>query len=160
MSIELVKTNRGLCAFTMGERLFAIDVALVSEVVKVESAIPVPRSPSFVLGLFGLRGAPIALLDLEEILGIGEPQGQKAVNTALVVKHDDLVVAFAIDRLEAVVTPDRGVESPADASDHPAVSHFVTLDDAPNARVLTILDAEFLLHRLDAVRLRKESALQ
>src|SRR6185295_1390429 len=53
-----------LCAFWLGEHCYGLQTALVGEVVTVEALTPVPLAPPPVRGLFNLRGAPVALVDL------------------------------------------------------------------------------------------------
>src|SRR6185295_6776910 len=57
-----------LCAFWLGQQCFAISADIVSEVVSVESFTPVPLAPAAVVGLFNLRGTPVALVDLVRAL--------------------------------------------------------------------------------------------
>src|SRR5215468_5406751 len=61
--------DRTICAFWLGRRCFGLDVALVGEVVLVEDYAPVPVSHASVLGLFNLRGAPVALVALTDVVG-------------------------------------------------------------------------------------------
>jgi purine-binding chemotaxis protein CheW len=141
----------GLCTFSFEGRWFALDVDLVIEVVSPEMILSVPRSPPFVLGLFSLRGSPTAVVDLGVVLGFGPTaSAQKAKNTVVVViEKDDLVAAFPVDHVGEVVHPGRGVITPADADEHPAVSCFFSTKEAP-VRVFTVLDAQHLLERMRA----------
>ena len=95
-----------LCCFMLDGRAFALDVDLVTEVVNVDSILPVPRSQSWVLGLFNLRGSPVPVVDLGQILGFGSANTQRSP-VALVVKNDELVAAFAVDRMAEVMQRDR-----------------------------------------------------
>ena len=148
---------RGLCTFLVDRRVMALDVGIVSEVVTVDSTIPVPMAPPFVRGLFNLRGSPIVLIDLNEALELG-PARPKSSNTALVVKREDLVVAFSVDRIAAILFPDRGTVTEVEADEHPAVAWFFAPDDAPFPGVVTVLDSDHLVDRLQELRLRKEGS--
>lgn len=146
--------GRGVCTFWLGKRHFGLDVSLVGEVVTIDTVTRVPMSPEPLRGLFNLRGAPVALLDLGPVLGLPDTHAA-AVDTlsALVVRDDDLLVAFVIDRMEAVVPAGRGVMTDAAADDHPAVRGFLELPGVANA--VTVLDPGALLERLEAVRFVK-----
>ena len=53
--------QRNVCAFWLRQRCFALDVALVGEVVSVDVLIRVPLSRPSVRGIFNLRGTPVPL---------------------------------------------------------------------------------------------------
>jgi purine-binding chemotaxis protein CheW len=146
--------SSGLCAFWMAKKLFGLDVGLASEIVIVEGTIPVPASPSFVLGLFNLRGVPIALLDLAEVLGFSHAMERVERPTALVVRRGDLLVAFVVDRMHAVLPSGKGTVTAPNADEHPAIASFVTLDEG---LVVTVLDPQLLLERISAMRLLEEA---
>lgn len=142
----------GICTFLLGDRQYGLDVALVGEVVSVAEVAPVPMAHGAVRGIFNLRGTPVALLDLGEVLAL-EGDRIKDHRTALVVRRDDLVVGFVIDRMEAVVAEGRGVFTDATAEDHASVRGFLELDDAGG--VVTVIDPAALLERIEATRFLK-----
>jgi chemotaxis signal transduction protein len=152
---EAQKRSRGLCTFWLSQRLFGLDVALVGEVVTVETVIPVPGSPPFVRGLFSLRGTPLTLLDLGRVLGLEETGTTADRTIALVVRHDEMVVAFAVDQMEGVVPPERGSVTAPTVDEHPAIASFLMLDDA-SGRVVTVFEQAYVLERLEAARFLKE----
>src|SRR5690349_20312573 len=90
------RSHRGLCVFSIGGTKHALHVDLVGEVVTVGTVVPVPRSHAAVTGLFNLRGSPIPLLDLGATLGL-EIALSAPVATAVVIRHEDLAIAFAVD---------------------------------------------------------------
>ena len=141
-------SRRSLCAFWLGGRCFGLDVALVGEVVVVESITPVPKAHEAVLGLFNLRGTPVPLVDAASVLALdGKAEGSRTC--ALVVRHGDLVVALAIDRMEAVIEAGRGAfTAPAAGDEHPVVRGFLESKE----RVVTIIAADVLLERLHGLR--------
>lgn len=142
--------SAGLCTFWLGGRQYGIDVSLVGEVVALGDVLFVPASPSHVLGLFTLRGTPITLLDLADVLGIQSSSGPPA--TALVVRTADVLLAFGVDRMEAVVPPGRSESMLAVPDDHPAVTGLVVLESG----VVNVLDERMLLERIERLRLTKE----
>jgi len=140
--------RQSLCAFWLGGRCFGLDVALVGEVVMVDAITPVPKAHPSVLGLFNLRGTPVPLVDAASVLTLDARTGTNRT-CALVVRHGDLVVALAIDRMEAVVEAGRGeFSAPAAGDEHPVVAGFL---EAPE-RVVTVIAPDALLARLSALR--------
>lgn len=55
--------NRILSFYLHGER-YGIDLAQVAEVVDRPPVQPIPRTPSYFLGMMHIHGAPVPLLDL------------------------------------------------------------------------------------------------
>ena len=62
----------GLCAFWLAGRCLGLDVRWVGEVVALEAMTRVPSARPAVRGLFNLRGEPIVVIDLSELLDLGD----------------------------------------------------------------------------------------
>ena len=145
--------GRGLCTFWLGEQHFGLDVAIVSEVVIVPDVTAVPSSPKSVRGLFNLRGTAVPLIDLQAVLVLeGAPGASDAAQKALVLRHEDLVAAFPIDRVDSVVLAGQGTFTESTDREHAAVAGFLELDAAGTAKTVTVLEPSVLLGRLQAVR--------
>ena len=148
---------RSLCAFWLGERAYAVETAIVGEVLNAETFIPVPGTPAAVLGLFDLRGTPVSLVDLQAVLEL--PAAQRAdprpARTVLVLRKGNvLVTGVLIDRMELVVQAGQGTFNPRDPSDeNPVVQGFLDLESR-RGLVLTVLDSAVLFQRLERLKFR------
>jgi chemotaxis signal transduction protein len=102
------------CVVALGGDLFALDVAVVREVVVFEDWTTVPLAPAHVIGVANLRGAVMPIVDAHGVLGL-PPRPPERRLRALVVAADGLEAAIVIDgvvSLEAfgeVVTADGGL---------------------------------------------------
>jgi purine-binding chemotaxis protein CheW len=149
-----------LCGFWLGQQCFALAAEIVGEVVAVESVTPVPLAPPAVLGLFNLRGTPVALVDLVRALGLTVPEGGEAqprqTQVALVLRVGELVVGALIGRMEMVVPAGRGRFRPATESNEesPLVEGFLEISDR-GALVMTVLRSPEIVARLAELRLRR-----
>jgi chemotaxis signal transduction protein len=153
-----------LCAFWLGEQCFAISADIVAEVVPVESVTPVPLAPAAVLGLFNLRGTPVALVDLVRALdltGTGEVEALRPgqVRTALVLRPEnagDFLLGALIGRMEMVVPAGRGRFRTRSESNEesPLVDGFLEVSDR-GALVLTVLGSAQIVARLSELRFRR-----
>jgi purine-binding chemotaxis protein CheW len=141
-----------LCSFWLaGERL-ALDIALVAEVLHLEEVTTVPQSHAALLGIFNLRGTPVALVDLRQLLGQEDlAQGQASLS-ALVVRSGTLVAGFAVDRADAVLQAANGRFVPSQpGEEQEMVLGFLEFpDDAGKA--VTVLDSNALVARVDRLR--------
>lgn len=139
-----------LVCFVINNRTYAIDVALVREVVTVGSVFPVPNAPTAIAGVFSLRGATVALVDTSHLLGV-EGGGQEAM-ALIIVRNHQTVCGLKIDRVVGVA---RFVESnfiPADLEREPVqVIGFM-----PDERggLLTVLDSSVIIDALNRLRFR------
>jgi chemotaxis signal transduction protein len=141
-----------LCTFWLAGRCLGLDVALVSEVVALHGTTPVPMAHGAVRGIFNLRGAPVVVLDLAEVLQLGETEQPQRRDLGLLIRSGEIVAAGQIERMDSVIPAGRGELVLRDpAGDHPAVLGF--LDDRENGgRVVTVIDPEVLARRLVAMR--------
>jgi chemotaxis signal transduction protein len=153
--------QRGLphtvCGFWLGQHCFAVAADIVGEVVPVEAYTPVPLAPPAILGLFNLRGTPVALADTPRALGlaVGEvPAPAGATRIALVLRARDLVVGALIGRMEMVVPAGRGHFRPRSDSheESPLVEGFLEIGQS---LVMTVLSSAEIVARLAALRPRR-----
>jgi len=146
-----------LCAFWLAGRCLGLDVTLVGEVVTIQTATPVPMAHQAVRGVFNLRGAPVVVLELAEILDLTE-RDETNGKVGLVLRVGEIVAAAQIDRMEAVIPAGRGTFKPRDPNgDHPAVLGFLDDRDA-TGKVVTVLDPLVLIERLQSLRYSSDDA--
>jgi chemotaxis signal transduction protein len=130
-------------------------VSLVGEVVTVDTMVPVALTPTPLLGLFNLRGTPVALVDLAAVLEIPVATATASPDrsvTALVLRPAGILAAVLIDRMEVVLTKGRELRTTGpSADDRPFVKGFVEVDDRANL-VVTVLDAGAVIERLDRLK--------
>jgi chemotaxis signal transduction protein len=149
-----------VCAFAVGTRCYAVDVALVSEVVTVERLAPVPRVPAAVLGVFSLRGMPVALLDPGALLELPDEAEEEVEGPrlGLLVMPGKLPLgALRVTRVEGIVAvqPDqyRVRES---SEEHPAVQGFLKLTHR-DGLIATVLNMEVVTQRIAWLKPRERT---
>jgi chemotaxis signal transduction protein len=155
VSTSTSRLGQAVCSFWLGERPYAIDVAVVGEVVVVDHLIPVPRTPPAVLGMFALRGAPLACVDLATALALPERAItlRQDVPTLVIRPRNAPIAAVAIGRIDAVLATHGGAFLDANReNEHPSVVGFFT--PAGRTGALTVLDPGVVFDRLQALRYR------
>src|SRR5215471_2488352 len=152
--------DRSVCVFWLGNHCYGIVASLVGEVFVVDSCAPVPIAPPAVIGVFNLRGTPVALVDLSHVLelpGAAPATEERSAGNimALVLRTGAIQVAAQIRKMEVVVPAGRALYSPPDesAGEHPVVAGFLELPSRPDLTI-TLLDPEVLVSRLDQLRYR------
>jgi len=143
-----------LCAFWIGERCFGVDTQLISEVVAVERVTFVPMVHPAVLGLFNLRGTPVALVDLSAVLSLPEPAKTHGdARTALVFRTGELVFAVEVDRMEAVIPEGRGHYAPTADDGDSLIQGFLEITGR-QSKAISVFDATRLVDRIRALKAR------
>lgn len=92
-----------LFVFRLGSLLVGVDSALVREVVRASRLTPLPRVPSFLLGVMSHRGEVLPVVDLLRILGKGE--GRLTPSSRLFVGLTKAyVAAVLVEEVQGLVT--------------------------------------------------------
>jgi purine-binding chemotaxis protein CheW len=144
-----------VAVFSMNKQSYAMGIEIVGEVVTVEAIAPIPLPRPGLVGVFNLRGTPVALVDLSRVLGLAGATRAIAdgdAPTALVLLHRNAILgAILIDRMDAVLPVDRGQFTPREGGhEHPAVKGFLEVEG--RAGVITVFDTSVLLHDLSKLR--------
>jgi purine-binding chemotaxis protein CheW len=57
-------------AFRLADEVYAIDIPRIGEILRIPPVTPVPRAPGQVMGIIGVRGRVLSVLDLRARLGL------------------------------------------------------------------------------------------
>lgn len=95
---EVSRPDQELFVFRVGQLAVGVSAEHVREVTRMASLTPLPRAPSFVLGVVGHRGEVFPLIDLLRFLGLGE--SRPATRSRLFVCHlQTFVLGFHADEV-------------------------------------------------------------
>lgn len=86
-------------SFNLNEDSYCIELESVKEVLKDTAVTPVPGTPDFIEGVMNLRGDYITVLNLKKFLKIPQIQNINEKKPVIIVKYDELELAFLIDRI-------------------------------------------------------------
>jgi purine-binding chemotaxis protein CheW len=100
-----------LCAFTLDELWFAVDVARVQEVLRYQKPARAPLAPPAVAGLINLRGRIVPLLDLRLRLDM-LPRPAKDEPAILIVSGPEGPVGLLADEVGDVIEVNEETYSP------------------------------------------------
>lgn len=84
--------------FVIREEEFAVPILDVREIVKPVEYTRIPSTPSYVLGVFNLRGNILPLIDLRQKFGL-EHKNFDEHTRILVINHQEQIIGFVIDKL-------------------------------------------------------------
>ena len=130
--------------FYVRDALFALDTALVEEVVRPRRTTRVAHSPGYVLGIMNLRGKIVTVLDLAQILQLGKTTiGEDS--RLYIVPDGDGMAGLLVDRVADVIEVDARALEPLPASVRGAEGRFLRGIARTGKRLVTVLDASAVL---------------
>jgi len=91
-----------LVGFVIGDEEYAVPILAIQEIIKPFTWTRVPQVPTYILGVFNLRGAVIPLIDLRAKFGL-QTKKQSDETRFIVMRDGDDVAGFVIDRLTMAI---------------------------------------------------------
>jgi purine-binding chemotaxis protein CheW len=106
-----------LLCFRVGERVFALDIMGIREILRSHTVTPVPSAPDGVAGVLNLRGELLPVVDLHRAL-LRAPTDQRPEDAKLVVaRAAGRVAGVQVDQVLEVVSVEAAELSPVPGSD-------------------------------------------
>ena len=104
--IESKHEMQQFVSFTLGDEVFAVDVAKAREILGYVPVTRVPQTPDFMLGVINLRGSVVPVVDLR--LKFGMPTAERTVDTCVIVieiaiEGDTTTVGILVDSVQEVL---------------------------------------------------------
>lgn len=134
-----------LVGFIVGDEEYSIPILNIQEIIKPIGWTRVPQTPTYVLGVFNLRGTVIPLIDLRTRFGL-EARKHTDETRFIVMKNDDEVAGFVIDRLTEAIRLKKSDIGPAPETaleENSLIEGVGKQED----KILTILKVNKLLER-------------
>jgi purine-binding chemotaxis protein CheW len=115
VAIAPARTEVQLCTFRVSGEDFAVDIMRVREIIPPAPLTPVPEAPSYVPGVFRIRGDVVPVVDLCRRLGLppGEPTRR---GKFVVVKVAGRLLGLMVDEVCEVLRLPREELRPAPAA--------------------------------------------
>jgi purine-binding chemotaxis protein CheW len=145
ISITSSENEVTLGCFEVADRVIAIDVANVREVVRWQPVTPLPKSPALIDGVIDLRGALVPVVDLGRALN--ESNVEPSTGTRIVVTETDgLVVGLTVDSaIEVLQIGASRMEDPPALATHAGYDAARAVVRRPDAEPIVVLSLEYLL---------------
>ena len=134
-----------LVGFVIGEEEYAVPILAIQEIIKPFPWTRVPQVPKYVVGVFNMRGSVIPLIDLRLKFGLS-PKKQGDETRFIVMRHEDDIAGFVIDRLTMAIRIKKTDIGPAPdtlSGDDTMIDGVGKQED----RIITILKVNKLLER-------------
>ena len=100
-----------LVVFDLADEDYAINIATVESIIKIQSITLLPHSKAYIKGVINLRGAVLPVIDLRIRFGL-EPQPATRQTRIMVVNMSKLKVGVVVDSVSEVLrVPDDCIEA-------------------------------------------------
>lgn len=84
--------------FSLAHEAYGFETALVKEICAIAEITPIPCAPDFVLGVIGLRGEIISVLDIKKFFGLPE-KGLTDLNKVIVLESGEMAFGILADSI-------------------------------------------------------------
>jgi purine-binding chemotaxis protein CheW len=140
--------ERQFVVFELGAELYAVDIARVHEIIRLQSITRVPRSPAYVEGVINLRGKVIPVVDLRRRFGLPVAEHTRA-SRIVVVEIGEQVVGIVVDAVSEVLRVNTALIEPPSPVVAGVDSEYLEAIARLPERLLILLDLDRVLARED-----------
>jgi purine-binding chemotaxis protein CheW len=126
-----------ILTFSLADRKYAFDVAIVREVIRIVGITPLPDAPAEVLGAIDFHATPVLVFDLRQRFGLPS-QPTRSNSPLLVVEWQSNLLALLVDEVHGV----KHIEVEPDATGFVRVEDklvsLLKVDQLPTERMLPL----------------------
>jgi purine-binding chemotaxis protein CheW len=104
-----------LVTFQLGNELYGIDIMSVDGIVRMDDVRSIPNAPSYVEGIYNLRGEIIPIINLHKRFQLRQAslsEEDKLLSGFIIVEIDGMKLGVIIDKVSRVLTVDMSKMQP------------------------------------------------
>lgn len=145
-------SDRQVVVFAINEQLFGIDIANVSEIIRLEKVTPIPQAPYYAEGVINIRGSVIPVINLHTLFGIQTGTRDDKCRV-IIAEHDGQKFGLIVDAVYEVkkITPDQIKPAPPSITVDQYYLKGIILD---GDRLVVLLDPNKILSPKDMEELQ------
>ena len=134
-----------LACFEVRGRVYALDVAYVREIVRMQEVTPLPMSPALIEGVVELRDGVVPVIDLGRALGEAPCEITLQARIA-VLEMDELVVGLIVEQASDVLSLEAsGLEDPPSLATQAGYEAVRAVVRRPDERPVLVLSLDHIL---------------
>ncbi|MDD2309097.1 MAG: chemotaxis protein CheW [Desulfuromonadaceae bacterium] len=142
--MEGVITHIQLACFSLGDRLFAVDIMRIREILVPQKLSPLPCASDLLEGVINLRGSVIPVMNMRKRFGMPVMDGAP-VGKLLIVSLVGQILALDVDDvMEVISVPVADIKPPIQIASGVGMEFLLGVCLSDN-RVFMILDIDSLL---------------
>ena len=144
--MEGATTHIQLACFTLGDKLFAVDIMRIREILVPQKLSPLPCASEFLEGVINLRGSVIPVLNMRKRLGMPIEDSMPVGKLLIVSLVRQLLALVVDDVLEVISVPVSDIMPPIQISSGVGMEFLLGVCLWEN-RVFMVLDIDSLLYQ-------------
>ena len=143
--------------FSLEDKMLALDILKVHEIMRMVEITPVPNMPPFALGVINLRGRVVPIINIRARLSL--PERQPTVKTCIILaKTAGGTFGFLVDDAAEVRSLPRGdIDMPESGPEWLSSDLFLGVGKL-TGKLLVIIDSDLLLSTKEQKALQKASS--
>lgn len=97
--------------FTLGEKVYGIEIDYVQEIIGIEQITVVPKIPEYIKGVINIRGKVVPVISVRKRFGIEEIPYDDRTCIIVLEFENGTQVGIIVDRVQEVVVVDKNIVS-------------------------------------------------
>ncbi|MBQ8780933.1 MAG: purine-binding chemotaxis protein CheW [Oscillospiraceae bacterium] len=97
--------------FTLGEKVYGIEIDYVQEIIGIEQITVVPKIPDYIKGVINIRGKVVPVISVRKRFGIEEIPYDDRTCIIVLEFENGTQVGIIVDRVQEVVVVDKNIVS-------------------------------------------------
>lgn len=142
--MEGATTHIQLACFSLGDKLFAVDIMRIREILVPQELSPLPCSLDVLEGVINLRGAVIPVMNMRKRLGMPAADDASAGKLLIVTLIGQLLALVVDDVMEVISVPVDDMKPPIQMTTGVGMEFLLGVC-LSNNRVFMMLDIDSLL---------------
>jgi purine-binding chemotaxis protein CheW len=150
-SMEGAITHIQLACFSLGDKLFAVDIMRIREILVPQKLSPLPCASDLLEGVINLRGSVIPVMNMRKRFGMHVVDDSPVGKLLIVSLVRQLLALVVDDVLEVISVPVADINPPFQTASGVGMEFLLGVC-LSNNRVFMILDIDSLLYQPGVVR--------
>ncbi|MFH0902380.1 MAG: chemotaxis protein CheW [Pseudomonadota bacterium] len=148
-----------LATFLVGGEEYALDIMRIKEIINPLRITPVPKAPSFIEGMVGLRGVILPIVDLRKRFDLPAPPPSRATKY-VIIGIEGRIVGLVVDAVKEVLRVPRIDVRPAPELVEGDASHYFSGVCHHRGRIFMVLDIDRILSTKEKISLARLDSTQ
>jgi len=149
--------------FTLGDEVYALDIASVREVLEYTSITKVPRTPGYIRGVINLRGRAVPVVDVR--LKFDMPETERTVDTCIIIVEvklggEETVIGALADSVKEVMDIEPGDIEPTPRMGTSIRADFIRGIGKHGEEFIILLDIDKVFSEEELIHLASASDAQ
>jgi len=141
--MEVNNTHIQLACFSLGDKLFAVDIMRIREIIVPQKLSPLPRASDVLEGVINLRGSVIPVMNMRKRLGMNVVEGSTTGKLLIVSLVGQSLALVVDDVMEVISVPVADIKPPFHVAPGVGMEYIIGVC-LSNNRVFMVLDIDSL----------------